>query len=220
MKYLKLLAVLSMFSLSLAAYGQSLGNAPPFRAVNGFAASANITNLNAGLSWAVVTARSGNGGAPAVNYINAGTSNVNGVVIFYRVTAQAQETFTNSTVNLFVDSTNGFGTVQGDIVVIRHMLDDSYDRRVLTANTANTNLALTIAPNTTVPGDIIYRVTTNSYIAWGQVTNGVSAGGAPLYVGQSGVPLLVEIPGGATGGSINVVSGTFLPPVTVPRPGL
>jgi hypothetical protein len=150
--------------------------------VNGF--GVGTTNGATTLSWAIVPARSANNGAPAVAYISATSDKAASKVQFYKVTAQTTARYaTNSTVTLYVTATNGFAS--GDAIIIRHMADDSYEKRTLTGNSAATNLVTTAAPlGAVVPGDMIYRVTTTGAgaIACGAAT--ITPSGQYLYVGQ------------------------------------
>lgn len=185
--------------------------------------SVSSTNQNSALSWAIIPARSGNGGAPAVQFVNAGQIGSNSVVSFYRVTATCIVKYTNSTVTLFVDNTNGFDTAQSGVIIVRHLVDETYERRILTANSDTTNLVTTVAiTGVAVPGDIVYRVTSagmpNILLGIGNMgaTNTFSASAGYLAIGQPGKPLLVDVTGnGATAGSIYDVSGVFLPPPRV-----
>lgn len=176
---------------------------------NGFGVGS--TNFNVNPSWAIIPARSANGGAPAVNFIAAGSDLAGAVVSFYKVTAQTVARYsTNVTVTLSVDRTNGFAS--GTVIIIQHLANDSYEKKILTTMTASTNLITTVAPAGTVsPGDIIYAVSTSSApsIAWGATTNTISAA-APIVVGQRGKPLLVEI-NSTSAGQLRAVGGTYLP---------
>lgn len=216
----RLILTVFLIGATASAFAQSPGNPAPNPAINVFTATPNITNFTAGTSWGVVTARSGNAGAPVVQSIYATTTNVLlGQLIFYRVTAQVAVTLTNSTTNLFVVDTNGFANSQ--IVVVRHMSDDSYERRVTAASngTNATTLPLTIATaNTIVPGDIVYQVTTNAIVPWNTTNGPITA--AAIYVGQAQKPLLIDFVGAGALQQLNFVSGRFEPPVIVPRPGL
>jgi hypothetical protein len=178
------------------------------------------TNKANQLSYAVVSQRSANGGAPAIRALNAGSAMATAVVQFYKVTAQATVTHTNSTTTLFVNNTNGFSSGASDVIIIRHNADDSYEKRILQSSgqSASTNLSVTVAPvGTVVPGDQIYRCSTTTAekalagtIFWGASTNTLSAGGAPIYVGQPGLPLLLEINSSGSDASINVVAGDYV----------
>lgn len=175
--------------------------------VNGFGVGS--TNGATTLSWAIVSARSANNGTPAVSYINATSDKSTSKVQFYKVTAQAVAQLTNSTTTLYVRGTNGFAS--GDAVVIRHIADDSYEKRTLTSNSASTNLVVTAAPlGAVTQGDIIYKVVTTGAgsIPCGSAT--ITPSGTYLYVGQQGKPLLVELDA-TTSGTLNVVGGVYLP---------
>lgn len=212
-----ILIAIAVFGLVNAATVQA---APPYLTdpVNGFGVGS--TNVPGALPWAIVGARSANGGAPAVYHINAGSDATLASLRFYRVVSQTEAKFaTNATTTISVASTNTPGTSSGwgwnaGTIIIRHMLDDTYEKRTLTTATGNTNIVTTAAPSTTVPGDIIYLVVTNATMgltATGAVgTNSVNGGGGPIYVGQKGKPLMVEV-NGTSAAVINSIGGLYLP---------
>lgn len=204
-----LLALLATFT----ATATNLPQLPPFEIPSWTVSS---TNKHGTLSYAIVSSRSPNGGAPVVKYLNAGSDLATASVQFYLITAEATVTYTNSTTTLFVNNTNGFSS-GSDVIIIKHQNDDSYEKRILTSNTGATNLILTVAPmGVTVPGDKVYRCTTTTAekqlagtIFWGATTNSLNAAGAPLYVGQPGLPLLLEI-NATTAGLVGIVSGDYV----------
>lgn len=183
-------------------------------AIDVFAASS--TNQVSALSWAVVTARSGNNGTPVVTFVGAGSDLASGKIITYKVNAQCVVTFTNSTTTLFVNNTNGFD--QASVIIIRHKLTDDYEKRIQTSNSGATNLIVTVAPfETVVPGDQVYQCTTTGAMSYlqGAVTNTLAAPGG-IFVGQQGLPLLLEV-SGTSAASLYSVSGFFAPPVVAGR---
>lgn len=177
--------------------------------INGFAVG--TTNPATTLSYAIVPARSANAGTPVVHYVNAGSATATAKLQFYKVTAQTVCSATNSTVTLNVNRTNSFNS--GDVIIIQHLLNNTYEKRTLTTMSYSTNLVCTVAPvGTVVPGDIIYKASTSGAgsIQWGAVTNSVGPA-AYIYVGQKNKPLLVEIDGASTTALVNVISGSYLP---------
>lgn len=177
-----------------------------------------VGSTNAGtLATAIIGAHSVNKGTPVVTAINATTDKSTAVVQFYKVLRQTLCQYaTNSTTVISVNSTNGFAS--GDVIIIRHMGNDGYEKRTLTTMTSATNLTTTTAPYTTVPGDIIYGVTTTGAGKIPVVTNTVATGpyivalsGPAIYTGQKECPLLVEIDATTTG-NINFVTATYSDP--------
>ena len=173
---------------------------------------------NAGtLATVIIGAHSVNNGTPVVTSINATTDKSTANVQFYKVLRQVNAKYaTNSTVVISVDSTNGFAS--GDVIIIRHIGNDGYEKRTLTTMTSATNLTTTAAPYTTVPGDIIYGVTTTGAGKIPVVTNTVATGpyivslsGTAIYAGQKGCPLLIEIDATTTG-TINYATATYSDP--------
>ncbi len=177
---------------------------------NGF--SVSTTNADVNPSYAVVSARSANNGTPAVYSVNVNSDLASAVLKSYKCTADTVARYaTNATVTLSVTQTNGFSS--GDIIVIRHLLTDNYERRILTTMTASTNLIVTVAPlEAVVPGDLIYNMKTANaaFIKIGATTNSFNGGGGPLLVGQKGFPLLLEVTS-TTLGALNAACGIYLP---------
>lgn len=175
--------------------------------------SVSTTNPATTLSYLVVSERSANGGTPAVTYLTAGSDLASSQVTTYKVTHVVGAQYaTNATTTLSVNNTNGFSS--GDVIIIRHYLNDTYEKRILTTMTGSTNLVLTAAPVAAViPGDTIYRVVTSGAqnIPWGATTNSVGGGaGGPIIVGQRGLPLLMEINATSTAGRLSC-AGVYLP---------
>lgn len=199
---LTILAAVMAALVSIAAQAASPDSQP------GFAAS--TTNGATTLSYAIISANSVNAGAPEVSFINAGSDLATGNLQFYGVVAQTQATGAGSTTRLDVTGTNQGVNWQAGTCIIRHMADDSYEKRTLAANTGSTNIVVSVAPlGTMVSGDIIYYCKTNATIKWGASTN--SLGPGRIYVGQNGKPLLVDITA-TTAGTVNCISGTYLNP--------
>ncbi len=206
------LAVLVMAILMLATYA-SFGQINTTQPYSVFAAGS--TNGATALSWVIIGAHSVNGGAPLVTALNATTDKSTAKVQFYKVLRQTSVRYaTNSGAVISVDSTNGF--VSGDVIVIRHMVNDGYEKRTLTTMTSATNLTTTAAPYTTIPGDIVYGLTTVGAGSIPVLTNNINANvvslsGGVIYGGQKGCPLLIEVDA-TTSGTLNYVTATFSDP--------
>jgi hypothetical protein len=206
MKFTKtIIGLLALLALSVIP-AKALPNA-----VGGFALGS--TNPATTLSYAIISGRTPvQGSAPKITYLNVGSDLATSKVQFYTVTAQTACRYaTNATVTLSVSSTNGFAS--GDVVIIRHYLNDTYEKRILTTMTASTNLILTAAPVASViPGDTIYRATTAGagFIPLGATTNAIGPSSGGIYVGQADTPLLLEVNATSTAGQISVVSGEYI----------
>lgn len=205
---MKNLLKIAFLLLTAVAAGAATVASPP-APLTGF--GVGTTNAATTLSYAVVSANSANGGAPAVSFISAGSDKATSVIQFYKVDAIVRATFTNSTTRIDVVETNGLA--DNGTIVIRHVFDDTYEKRTLTTSTGATNLVVTAAPLGTVrPGDIIYHVTTTGAgsIKWGATTNTLGNGGGPIFVGQSGMPLLLEVDATGSAGSLQCAGGTYI----------
>jgi hypothetical protein len=147
---------------------------------------------------------------PIVRYLNASSDAAAGKIQFYTVTNQV--TINNPTnsgaTNLVCSSTNGFAA--GDIVVIKHVLLDTYERLPLFLVQNTNQLVVKYPPATTCSvGDLLWRANPTGAIPIGAATNSVPTGaGLFLYAGQYGKPLLIEV-GGTSTATLNAVSGDF-----------
>lgn len=169
------------------------------------------TDVSTTLCYSVVStfSRIPGGGTPMMTYVNATSDKAGSVIQFYTAGSPVQCNFTNSTVTIPVTSTNGFNFSSG-VIVIRHYLTDTYERRVLTTSTGSTNLVVTSAPGTTtIPGDQIWPMTTAGSIPVGSATKELN-GGSGIYAGQRAKPFLFEIDG-TSACQINAAGGTYLP---------
>ena len=175
---------------------------------NGFGVGS--TNSGGTASYVIVSARSANGGAPAVSLINATSDLTTSKVQFYKVTEETVAQYaTNSTTTLSVNNTNGFAS--GNTIIIRHMGADSYEKRTLTTMTGATNLVVTAAPlGAVVPGDRIYKVVSAGVAAVPVGNATLSVTGQYLFVGQRGKPLLADLTG-TSSCQLNALGGVYLP---------
>lgn len=165
------------------------------------------TDVGTTLCYAVISANGNNQSAPVLTYLNATSDKAASVVQFYTAGTPVRADVASSTTNLVVASgdTNGFAA--NDVVIIRHLATDTYERRILTPNTTATNLNLTVAPTTTVAvGDLIYKATAAGSIPVGNATKELVGPG--IYAGQRGKPLLLEVDG-TSACQINAVAASY-----------
>lgn len=206
----KILAASTALLLCASAIGATFTN-PPTPAVDVF--GVGTTNPATTLSWAIVGNRSRNGGAPVVTSLSVGQDSSAAYTRFYKVDAGPLTCIlaTNSSARIYVsDTNNSAANWQAGAVIIRHIADDSYEKRLCTANDGSTNLILTVATlGAMAKGDLVYHCISNSQptMVFAVATNTYT--GNPLFVGQAGLPLLVEIFG--TAASVNSVGGYYAP---------
>lgn len=227
MKLLKILAVALLAAVSIVSVEATSvpTTLPPINEF--YATSTNLVTTPAAYSFAFVPSRSGNGGAAAINYISAGTASNNAYVYFWKVTASSSISTTNSTTTLYPRDTNGFPTAT-EVMIIEHRatVPFTYEKRVGATIVNSTNLTIDVACNSAViPGDVIYTVNVGGKVPWALLagsagTNSINSASGWFYVGQPGLPVMVEIGGATSSALITGVSGRYLPAPIVPRPGL
>ena len=110
--------------------------------------------------------------------------------------------------NIVSGATNGL--VVGNPVVIRHLKNDNYEVRYVSAIVASNQVTLAAAPTTAVsPGDMVFPMVIAGNIPVGSAT--VTLGPADFIACQTpNAPFLCGIQY-TTAGKINVVSGRYLP---------
>jgi len=156
------------------------------------------------VAYGVVSALSANGQTPVITSIAADSDLATSKLRFYYVPqAPTSCNYVSTTTSIPVQSTNGFTAT--DVIIIRHVATDTYERRLLTTFTSATNLTVTVAPTVaTAVNDLIYRATTNSVVPWGAILNisGTGLGGTNYFqnprgiaVGQPNYPLLFDLDG-------------------------
>jgi len=199
MKIKNILSVLFLVVLALLPAMVQAVDEIPFFAGGG-------TDVGTTLCYAVVSANGKNQGVPVVTYVNATSDKAGSIIQFYNITTSTAANVVSTSTALPVTSTNGFAS--GDIIVIRHLLDDTYERRILTTFTTATNLVTTVAPTVAlVVGDIVYRAATAGFIPVGSATLQIVGDG--IYAGQPGKPLLLEVDC-TSAGQINAVAAKFV----------
>ena len=138
----------------------------------------------------IVSARGS--GAPVITYLNCTGGNADNVATFYSVSGLTVATSTNTTVVIPVNGTNNFAS--GTVIVIRHLANDTYERRVLTTMTTATEMTTTVAPTTAVAaGDIIYAMTSAGTLPIGTSKEVIASGGC--WFGTANMPILIQTSG-------------------------
>lgn len=211
MKFLKNFGIaLGLMLLAFTAPAQLL-QSPWYPSGGLTAVSVGTTNGNTALSWAIVPAKSANNGTPYVTYLNASSDLAfNQGVYAYQITTNTTANFVSTTTSVPVAQTNGF-TVN-DVIIIRHLADENYEKRVVTTFTSGTNLTLTVAPMEALAiGDLVYRCQTNAGPNIAMTTSNVTLIGSisgPIFSGQKGMPLLIEV-NATTKGAVNAVTAVY-----------
>ncbi len=170
------------------------------------------TALGATSSWAVV----GNnvdipgGGTAIVTYLNAtaaGADTNAAYIQFYDCTNKTIATAaTVNTRTNTVQSTNGLAA--GDIVVIKHVATDTYERIILTTTITTNRIVFAADPvSPLAAGDIIYEQRARGKIPFVNTTT-LNLSGDGIYSGQKNHPLFLEAVGTVTP-VLNAVNAKF-----------
>lgn len=196
-KKLSLIGVV-LASLALSAYSQNAG-------LTGVSIGGTV--VSGALNYAVISAYSATGLPAKVTHIDGTSDLATSKFLFYSVPAYCGITNTNTTVTIPVNQTNGFAA--NDIVVLRHVATDTYERRVITSLVSN-SIVLTVAPTVAVRnGDIMYTCRTNGFIPRSNSsTNTVVDSPTGFYTAQPNLPLLIDLDG-TSACTINLVNATY-----------
>jgi hypothetical protein len=174
----------------------------PVRAAETFAGTG--TDVGNTLCYYVASAKYG---VPRLSYINATSDKSASVIQFYSAASPLLVTATSAAGQTIVSAVPTTIT-NNDIVIVRSIANDTYQRCVVSSVTATNfvvgaNLAFALAV-----GDPIYKVTAAGTIPVGAATKELNAGPGSIYNGQRNRPLLFEIDG-TSACQINAASGFF-----------
>lgn len=150
-----------------------------------------------------------NNGIPRVQFISATSDKSTSVLTFYSTTVSSQVTNTSASGQAVI-SAPGSSFSASDVLVVRSVANDTYQRLIVSASTvsnvtATANLSFALAP-----GDIVYKMTSNGTIPVGAATISHNAQSGGVYNGQRGKPILIDLDG-TSACKINIVSGYWQP---------
>jgi len=164
------------------------------------------TDVGTNLCYAVVSANGKDQGTPVVTFLSATSDLSSSAVTFYSAGTPTYANYVSTTTSCPVASTNGFAA--NDVIIIRHVAADTYERRIVDTFTSATNLTVTVAPTTALAvGDLVYKATAGGTIPVGNTT--LTLNGAGIYAGQKGKPLLLEV-NGTSACQVNAVAATYV----------
>jgi hypothetical protein len=178
--------------------------------------SASGTAINAGTNYAVIPAKSKNGGEAAVTYLNVNGLSANAITLTsYASTNQTVAVSASSSTTNVVNSTNGF--VVGNWVVIQHTALPARfqcEAAIISSMDLTNHIVLVTTPvNAVAAGDII-----NAEVPWQTIPIASSATAREIsnangiISGQRTEPLLLTIiSAGAGTNTINAATVTFIP---------
>lgn len=165
-----------------------------------------------------------NTGIPCVFFLDASIlhlDNTNGVPLVSYVSAAEQlltRAGTTGTNTLYYAASNGWAV--GDVLILSRAKESAFERHTV-STVSSTNLTITgTTAGPTVAGDKIYRQTAGARLvhmdalsvhALGPGSLRIPMGGQPIFSGQAGRPMLVEMQGTRTN-TLNTVSGRWLSP--------
>ncbi len=216
MKFCKIILVVGLALSAVSTFAAGTAAQLLTQKYSSYSTSATNNNAAGAVVSCTISANSANGGTPVVTALSAGNdtntstaTTITGQVLFYKIIDQTVANYANTTVSIPVNATNSF--ISGDLCLIRHLTNDSYERITLTTVTSGTNLTAAAAPVQTVQiGDIIYKLGTNgaAAIPFASITNTYI--GTGIVSGQKGLPLHMAMKG-LNGCQINFVSARYDP---------
>jgi hypothetical protein len=187
------------FCAALTSFSQTL--APTFA----------LTSLDIGAtnSHAIIPA---NGEKVAqVDYVNVTSDKAASKLLYYKTSDPIIVTLGTNASQAVIYAPGTGNLAANDIIVLRHVASETYERLVVSAVAATTVTATANPTAATVAGDLIYKVSTSAtftgaFVPVGNAT--VSVSGASFF-GQQNKPTYVEVDGTAAS-QINIIAGRYV----------
>lgn len=194
---------LGAIALALPMRAQVISQAPLGYFGGTTTAQIGVTNANF-----IVPAK---GGTARVQFLSATSDKAASVVAFYNPSASSRISIATNASQTFVYGPGSGTFTAGDYIVVRNLAADTYQRMtVASATTTNivTSQSLTYAP---AIGDIVYKMAKVGSIPVGAATKELNAYGGGIFNGAVNQPLLLDLDSTSAAGTLNVVSGIFVP---------
>lgn len=148
-----------------------------------------------------------NGGIPRLQFINATSDKAASILQFYSTTVSSRVTNTTASGQAVIQAPGGSFT-GSDIIVVRSVANDTYQRLIVSSSAAGTITATANLNFALASGDIVYKMTANGSVPVGAATLTLNAVGGGLYNGQSLRPFLIDLDG-TSACKINIASGIW-----------
>jgi hypothetical protein len=156
-----------------------------------------------------VSSAAGNG-TPRVQYLNGTSDKSTSKFTFW--TPSAVFTITTGTnasqATIFCDGTS---VTNSDVLVVRHVASDTYERLIFTSSTASTITFTANLAAATAAGDQVYKMANKGTIPVGATTKEINANNGGIFNGLSTKPVLIDLDG-TSAVTINVASGKYEKP--------
>lgn len=180
------------------------------------AVSAGGGTLNSNLAYYIVPGNSSKAGGPAVEYLNVTSDAATGKVVFRTETNSATLSAASSgTTNKIYVASGGAAFISDSIIVLRHAASETYERLIVLGSTSTTITLTNATALAVAKGDTIHQMSASGSLPVGNVCLSTPpskefAPPSPLFRGEPGEPLLVEVTGAGTNVySINAISGRY-----------
>lgn len=144
-------------------------------------------------------------GVPHVTFHNTTSDKAGSVLKFYQVDAVwVVDTATNSSANTYINGSGAF--TANSVAVFWDASADTYQRISVLSTNAGGFITTEETITASALGDIVYQVSAAGQIPVAAAT--VEDIAEPIYAGQKGLPLLVEIDG-TSACQINLITGHY-----------
>lgn len=145
-------------------------------------------------------------GTPRVQYVNVTSDKAASVLKFYDAGTPIMMTAGQSSTTNFTCVGTSFAS--NDVVVLRDVSADTYERVVVYGSTATNVTTQAAITGTYVAGDLAYEMTANGQFAVAAATVEKNAVGGAIYNGTEGEPTLIEVDG-TSACKINAIAGIY-----------
>lgn len=147
-------------------------------------------------------------GFPRVNFLNVTSDTTGSNLVFFSSAVPISVTAVSSSGTTNVWAQDGTIT-NGDLVVIRGVVADQYQRLYVTSATETNWASTTTLSFDLAVGDLVYEQTERASLTVGNATKeSQCAGGGGIINGAAARPLLIQLYG-ASACKINLISGDF-----------
>ena len=153
-----------------------------------------------------------------VEYLDCTSTSALVPVTFY--TAGSSLTVTNASAsgatNIWVTSTTGLAA--GDVLVVRSVANDTYQRVKIVATNATVGIIITNDFTSAtlnfalVSGDAVYKMTPQGSKVVGAASLTITTPGGGVWNAEEGKPLLVDMANAVGTNTINIISGVYYDP--------
>jgi hypothetical protein len=153
-----------------------------------------------------------------IEYLDATSTSATIPITFYSAGSSITVTQASAAGATNIWVTSPTSVTAGDVIVIRSIANDTYQRAKVVATNATVGIIITNDFTSAtlnfalVSGDAIYKMTAGGTKVVGAANLNVSAPGGGIWNAEEGKPLLVDMANAVGTNTINIISGVYYDP--------